>query len=78
MFRIILYAVVFAVCTIFWQWILFKVRKNHNKGRFAIWVGTDAIIVLCVVGLITKDINYFAAVLGFLVGDEVGKQAGWH
>lgn len=78
MFRIILYAVVFAVCTIFLQWLLFKVRRNHNKGRFAIWVGIEAIIVLCVVGLMTKDINYFAAILGFIVGDEIGKQAGWH
>lgn len=78
MFRIILYAVVFAICTIFLQWILYKVRRNHNKGKSAIWVGTEAIIVLCVAGLMTKDINYFAAILGFLVGDEVGKQAGWH
>lgn len=78
MFEIILYAVVFAACTAFLQWTMNKVRKNHNQGKFAIWVGTDAIMVLCVVGLITKDINYFAAVLGFLFGDAIGKQAGWH
>lgn len=48
MFGIILYAVVFAGCTIFLQWILYKVRRNHNKGK--------------------------SAILGFLVGDEVGKQ----
>jgi len=28
-------------------------------------------------GLMTKNINYFSALLGFVVGDEVGKQAGW-
>lgn len=77
MFEIILYAVAFAVCTIFLQWLLSKVRRNHNKGRFAIWVGTEAIIVLCVAGLVTRNIQYFAAILGFIVGDEVGKHAGW-
>ena len=52
-------------------------RKNHNQGNSAIWVGTGAVIVICVIGLMTKNINYFAALIGFIVGDEVGKQAGW-
>lgn len=59
------------------QWLLHKVRKNHNQGNYAIWVGNGAIIVICVMGLMTKNINYFSALIGFVVGDEVGKQAGW-
>lgn len=77
MLEIIMYAVGFFICTIFLQWFLHKVRKNHNQGNSAIWVGTGAIIVICVIGLMTKNVNYFAAVLGFVIGDEVGKQAGW-
>lgn len=77
MLEIILYAVGFFICTIFLQWLLHKVRKNHNQGSSAIWVGTGAIIVICVIGLMTKNINYFAAILGFIIGDEVGRQAGW-
>lgn len=61
----------------FLQWLLHKVRKNHNHGKSAIWVGNGAIVVICVMGLMTKNINYFSALLGFVVGDEVGKQAGW-
>ena len=78
MFEIIMYAVGFFLCTIFLQWLLHRVRKNHNMGNSAIWVGTGAIIVICIIGLMTKNTNYFAAVLGFVTGDEVGRQAGWH
>ena len=77
MLETILYAVGFFIFTIFLQWLLQKVRKNHNQGNSAIWVGSGAIIVICVMGLMTKNVDYFAALLGFIVGDEVGKQAGW-
>lgn len=77
MLEIILYAIGFFAFTICLQWLLHKVRKNHNQGNSAIWVGYGAIIVICVIGLMTKNVNYFAALLGFIVGDEVGKQAGW-
>ena len=53
----------------------FSKMKNHAGYT---WVGNGAIIVICVMGLMTKNINYFSALLGFVVGDEVGKQAGWH
>ena len=77
MLETILYAVGFFIFTIFLQWLLHNVRKNHNQGNSAIWVGSEAIIVICVMGLMTKNVDYFAALLGFIVGDEVGKQAGW-
>ena len=75
MLETILYAVGFFIFTIFLQWLLHKVRKNHNQGNSAIWVGSGAIIVICVMGLMTKNVDYFAALLGFIVGDEDGKQA---
>lgn len=78
MIEIIMYAIGFFLCTIFLQWLLHKVRKSRNMGNSAIWVGNGAIFVICVIGLMTNNINYFAAVLGFITGDEVGKQVGWH
>ena len=77
MLGIVIYAVGFFVFTIFLQWLLYHLRKNHNQGASAVWVGTGVMIVICVIGLVTKNINYFAALLGFIAGDELGKQAGW-
>ena len=77
MFEMILYGVGFFVITIIFQWLLHKVRKNHNQGDSAIWVGTGAVIVISMFGIVTSNVNYFAAVLVFILGDEVGKRAGW-
>ena len=74
MVTIFIFIFVFFIFTITAQWLLRRVRKNHNRGASAMWV---VIIGMCVLGIITKDINYFAAILGFVLGDEVGKQAGW-
>lgn len=77
MLETILYTIGFFIFTIFLQWLLHKVRKNHNQGNFAIWAGNEVIIAVCLLGLMTKNVNYFAALLGFVVGNEVGKKAGW-
>lgn len=77
MLETIVYLLGFFRLTMFLQWLLHKVRRNHNQGNSAIWVGSGAIIIICVMGLMIKNVDYFAALLGFIVGDEVGKQAGW-
>lgn len=77
MLEMVIYAVGFFVFTIFLQWLLHKIRRNHNQGASAVWAGTGAMIVICVIGLLTKNTSYFAAMLGFIIADEVGKQAGW-
>lgn len=77
MVTIFIFILVFFIFTITAQWLLHRVRKNHNQGASAMWVGTSVIIGMCVLGIITKNINYFAAILGFVLGDGVGKQAGW-
>ena len=41
-------------------------------------VGSSAIIVLCVIGIINHKICYLAAILGFICADEAGKAVGWH
>lgn len=78
MLEIVLFAVGFCICTIVIQMLLYRLRKNQNKGVSSIWTGYGAIVVICIIGLVTKNINYFAAVLGFIIGDEVGKTARWH
>lgn len=77
MVTIFIFILVFFIFTLTVQWLLHRVRKNHNRGASAMWVGTSVIIGMCILGIITKNINYFAAILGFVLGDEVGKEAGW-
>ena len=78
MLELTIYGIGFFLCTLLIQYMLFKVRKNHNHGLNSIWVGSRAILVLCVVGIMNHKIGYLAAILGFICADEVGKAAGWH
>ena len=59
------------------QYLLHRFRKNGNRGHGAIWAGRSAAIVICVMGIVSKNINYLGAVLGFLMADEIGKKMGW-
>lgn len=78
MLELMIYGIGFFVCTLFIQYMLFKLRKNHNYGLNSVWVGNRAILVLCVVGIINHNIGYLAAILGFICADEAGKALGWH
>lgn len=78
MIEFVIYGVGFFICTLFIQYILYKIRKNHNHGLNGIWVGRRTIMVLCVIGIINHNIGYLAAILGFICSDEIGKAAGWH
>ena len=78
MLGFVIYGIGYFVCTLLIQYMLFKLRKNHNHGPNGIWVGSSAIIVLCVIGIINHKICYFAAILGFICADEAGKAVGWH
>ena len=70
MFELILYAIGFFLITLLFQYLLHRFRKNGNRGKGAIWVGRSAAIVICVMGIFSKNINYLGAVLGFLMADE--------
>lgn len=74
----VLYAVGFFLITLLFQYLLHRFRKNGNRGIGAIWVGRSAVIVICVMGIVSREINYLGAVVGFLMADEVGKKKGWH
>mgnify|MGYP000012339609 FL=1 len=78
MLELTIYGIGFFLCTLLIQYMLFKVRKNHNHGPNGVWVGNRAIMVLCMVGIVNHKIEYLVAILGFICADEVGKAAGWH
>ena len=72
----VLYAVGFFLFTIIIQYLLYKLNKNKRKVK--IWTGRNPIIVMCTLGLIQTNISYLAAVIGFVVADEIGKTVGWN
>ena len=74
MFELILYAVGFFLITLLIQFFLSRIRKNGNRGKGAIWVGRSAVIAIGVMGIVSRNINYLGAVLGFLLADEIGKR----
>mgnify|MGYP000266532151 FL=1 len=79
MFEKILYVFGFLIFTLLLQWILYKIRRNHNRGDSAIWVGYGAIVVICVMGgVISNNVNYFSSIIGFVIGDKIGEKEGWH
>lgn len=78
MLELTIYGIGFFLCTLLLQYLLFKVRKNHNYGPTRVWVGSRAILVLCVVGIIDHNVGYLAAIVGFICADEVGKRMRWH
>lgn len=78
MFELVFYAIGFFLITLFIQYLFHRFRKNGNREKGAIWVGRSAAIVICVMGIASKNVNYLGAVLGFLMGDEIGKKMGWH
>lgn len=78
MLGFVIYGIGYFVVTLLIQYMLFKLRKNHNHGPNGIWVGSSAIIVLCVIGIINHKICYLVAILGFICADEAGKAVGWH
>lgn len=77
MFELILYAIGFFLITVLFQYLFHRFRKNGNRGQGGIWVGRNAAIVICIMGIVSKNINYLGAVLGFLMADEIGKKMGW-
>ena len=78
MLKMMVYAVIYFVITLLLQYLLHKGRKNGNQGTGAIWVGSNAMIVICIIGLAKRKINYLGAVVGFLMADGIGKRMGWH
>ena len=48
MLELIIYGIGFFVLTLLLQYLLSRFRKDSNQGDSAIWVGNNAIIVICI------------------------------
>lgn len=77
MFELVLYGVGFFLITLLIQYILSSIKKKRRSVSH-VWTGINAVISICAMGIVFKEINYFAAVIGFLLADEIGKSNGWH
>lgn len=78
MVETILYAFGFFVFTLVIQLVFHKLGHGKNERKIYIWTGSNAILTICVIGLITGEIKYLSAVIGFVIADEFGKSLGWH
>ncbi len=77
MLEMVLYAIGFFLITMLIQYLLSK--RSHNKTHnIEFWTGSSAIIAICVLGIISNNIHYLAAILGFVIADDIGRAAGWH
>lgn len=73
MLEIILHFIGFFIITILIQSSLAKINC-----RVSIWQGSNAVIAICALGIVFQNIHYFAAIIGFSIANEIGKNAGWH
>lgn len=71
------YGICFFIITLLIRFIINKINDQRNGNKIKIWMGYQVVICLCVLGLVTKDLHYLAAVIGFVIADEFGKKQGW-
>ena len=63
--------------TILVQYSIYKIRNNVPQNKNGVMVGKNAIIALCMLGLISNNIYFLSAVIGLAIADEIGKIMGW-
>lgn len=71
-----IYGIAFFLLTLLIQYLLRN--YNNNDRRLTLWTGTECIIIICIIGLLQADLNYYAAAIGFAFADKVGNRVGWH
>lgn len=69
----ILYGFGMLFVTLIIQFMLYKKNKNID-----FWSGTEPVIILCILGLIANEPGDIAGILGYVIGDYIGKFVGWH
>lgn len=69
----IIFGTAMLVITLLIQFILYKKKKDVN-----FWSGSEMVLIVSVLGIVTGDVTYFAGILGYAIGDCIGKFAGWH
>lgn len=77
MIEYIVYGIGFFIITIVLQYILSRTCIFSKKG-IKIWRGKECIIGMCMLGILLNKMTFFAAILGFVLGDNVAISMGWH
>ena len=75
--KIFMYGIGFFLITILVQYSIYKIRNNVPQNKNGVMVGKNAIIALCMFGLISNNIYFLSAVIGLAIADEIGKIMGW-
>ncbi len=75
--KIFMYGIGFFLITILAQYSIYKIRNNVPQNKNGVMVGKNAIIALCMLGLISNNIYFLSAVIGLAIADEIGKIMGW-
>lgn len=75
--KIFMYGIGFFLITILVQYSIYKIRHNVPQNKNGVMVGKNAIIALCMFGLISNNIYFLSAVIGLAIADEIGKIMGW-
>ncbi len=75
--KIFMYGIEFFLITILVQYSIYKIRNNVPQNKNGVMVGKNAIIALCMLGLISNNIYFLSAVIGLAIADEIGKIMGW-
>ena len=77
MLELVIYGIGFFLITILVQYSIYKIRNNVPQNKNGVMVGKNAIIALCMLGLISNNIYFLSAVIGLAIDDEIGKIMGW-
>lgn len=75
--KIFMYGIGFFLITILVQYSIYKIRNNVPQNKNGVMVGKNAIIALCMLGLISNNIYFLSAVIGLAIADEIGKIMSW-
>lgn len=75
--KIFMYGIGFFLITILVQYSIYKIRNNVPQNKNGVMVGKNAIIALCMLGLISNNIYFLSAVIGLAIANEIGKIMGW-
>ena len=77
MSKYFIYGIGFFIATLLIHAIVHGISKGKNK-KWMIYTGPSAITCLCVIGIMKNEIAFLAAIIGFVIADEIGKAMGWH